>query len=216
MPYTQSYGVNIIHLFVVFVGLRYLKTFPSKVFYIDLGMDVLMKIPNMLTSARIFIAPFVYYAGFARERDLFVLLFALGGITDVLDGFFARYLDMKSDWGSRFDTIADLLFYPAGFLLYFFAPEVIVSHWEIIVSLVGVLVLSLVIGRFRGKLVVPHLLSSKIFAVFLYLFVLYTLMVEYYPPFFYVVVFIGAWAAVEQFIVLCFKSPSLSRRWSWE
>jgi cardiolipin synthase len=175
-----------------------------------------VKIPNILTSARIGLVPFVYYAGFARERELFALLFALGGFTDVLDGFFARYLNMKSDWGSRFDTIADLLFYPAGLLLYFFVPEVLVSNWKFILTVLSIFSFALLAGWLRDKLVIPHLLSAKIFAVFAYLFVLYTLMAEYYPPFFYVVAVIGAWAALEQFIVLCFKSPSLSRRWSWE
>ncbi len=174
-----------------------------------------MKIPNILTSARIVIAPFAYYAGFAREKELFVILFALGGLTDVLDGFFARYLELKSDWGSMYDAFADLLFFPAGLLLYFFAPEVVVNNWKILVTFISVFAAAILIGWLRGKLVIPHLLSAKIFAVFMYAFVLYTLMVEYYPPFFSVVAVIGAWAALEQFIVLCFKSPS-SRRWSWE
>lgn len=175
-----------------------------------------MKIPNILTSARIGIAPFAYYAGFAREKELFVILFALGGLTDVLDGFFARYLEMKSDWGSMYDAFADLLFFPAGLLLYFFAPEVVANNWKIIVTFISIFAVAILIGWLRGKLVIPHLLSAKIFAVFMSAFVLYTLMVEYYPPFFFVVAVIGAWAAFEQFIVLCFKSPSLSRRWSWE
>lgn len=175
-----------------------------------------VKIPNILTSARVVIAPFAYYAGFAREKELFVILFALGGLTDVLDGFFARYLEMKSDWGSMYDAVADFLFFPSAILLYFFSPEVVVQNWRVIAIFIGILVIGILVGWLRGKLVIPHLLSAKIFAVFMYAFVLYTLMVEYYPPFFFVVAVIGAWAALEQFIVLCFRSPSLSRRWSWE
>jgi phosphatidylglycerophosphate synthase len=176
---------------------------------------MIAKIPNVLTSARIALAPFVYYAGFSQERELFAILFALGGVTDVLDGFFARFLDMKSDWGSAFDTIADFLFYPAGLMLYFFVPEVITKNWKLIFGIIAIFVLAVLIGGVRKKLSIPHLASAKLCAALLYIFVLYTLLVGYSRPFLYFVLMIGAWAAVEQFIVLCFKSPS-SRRWSWQ
>ena len=175
-----------------------------------------MRIPNILTSSRIAMAPFLYYAGFAREKELFVILFALGGLTDVLDGFFARYLELKSDWGSVFDTVADVFFYPAGLLLYFFVPAVILDNWHLISIILSIFVVAVLVGWLRGKLSIPHLLSAKVSAVFMYAFVLYTLFVEYSLPFFFVTAVIGAWAALEQFIVLCFRSPSLSRRWSWQ
>ncbi len=173
-------------------------------------------LPNLLTSSRILIAPFLYYAGISQKRDLFVVLFLVGGLTDALDGFFARYLDLKSDWGTVFDTVADVLFYPAGFMLYFFVPQVITDNWEVIFGLSGLFIVAVIIGWLRGKLSIPHLLSAKITAIFMYVFVLHSLVFGYYLPLFYLTAAIGAWAAVEQFVVLCFKSPSLTRRWSWE
>lgn len=41
----------------------------------------------------------------------FFLLYALTGLTDVLDGWIARHTKTCSDFGARLDSIADLLFY---------------------------------------------------------------------------------------------------------
>lgn len=41
----------------------------------------------------------------------FFLLYALAGLTDVLDGWIARKTKTASDFGARLDSIADLLFY---------------------------------------------------------------------------------------------------------
>ncbi len=173
------------------------------------------RIPNLLTSSRIMLSPFVYYAGFAREKELFVILFTLGGLTDFLDGFFARYMEIDSDWGSVFDTVADGIFYPAGLLVYLFVPEVF-HYWTVISAFIGLFLVALIVGWLRGALKIPHLVSAKIFAMSSVAFVFYTLLFDYYPPFLFVFLAIGAWAALEQFIVLCFRKPSFARKWSWE
>jgi len=159
-----------------------------------------INVPNVLTTSRLLLAPFVYYAGFMRDRELFLVLFALGGITDALDGFFARHLNVKSDWGSFFDMIADIAFYPSALMVYFFVPEVFLNNTLIVLGVVGAFVVAVGSVWLKGKWILPHLLSAKIWAVFLYLFVLYTVMFEYSPPFFYVVAAVGVWAALEQFI----------------
>ena len=41
----------------------------------------------------------------------FFCLYALTGLTDVLDGFIARKTKTAGDFGARLDSIADLLFY---------------------------------------------------------------------------------------------------------
>jgi len=95
-----------------------------------------MNLPNFLTTARIAITPFVYYAGITLERELFILLFLLGGLTDVLDGWLARYMGVESDWGTNLDTIADLIFFPTVALIYFFVPEIF-TNWPIIVGIIA-------------------------------------------------------------------------------
>jgi cardiolipin synthase (CMP-forming) len=67
-------------------------------------------LPNALTILRILLVP-VFAAAFVLPGDLArivaVLVFALAGISDWLDGFAARKLKAGSDFGRMLDPIAD-------------------------------------------------------------------------------------------------------------
>lgn len=66
-------------------------------------------IPNIITSLRIcgtafllFIQPFT---------PLFYAVYTLSGLSDVLDGFIARKTGNVSEFGTKLDSVADLMFY---------------------------------------------------------------------------------------------------------
>ena len=42
---------------------------------------------------------------------LFFVIYTLAGISDILDGYFARKFDVVSEFGSRLDSISDYLYY---------------------------------------------------------------------------------------------------------
>ncbi len=72
-------------------------------------MAIIRHIPNIITSLRI-----VGTAAIVFIRPLskgFYLLYFLTGLTDVLDGFIARRLHISSEFGSKLDSVADMLFY---------------------------------------------------------------------------------------------------------
>ncbi|MDD6882997.1 MAG: CDP-alcohol phosphatidyltransferase family protein, partial [Eubacteriales bacterium] len=50
----------------------------------------------------------------------FLVVYALAGLTDALDGWLARKTGAASDFGARLDSVADLLFY--GVVLFRLAP----------------------------------------------------------------------------------------------
>lgn len=78
-------------------------------------------VSNFFSACRLFFSPFVYYFLLMDDRlALFVLLF-LGGLTDFLDGFFARRLNQVSDFGAKLDSFADFVFF--GTFLFFFAGK---------------------------------------------------------------------------------------------
>lgn len=65
-------------------------------------------IPNSLTLLRVIIAFIIIYFIFADARiELIVGLFIVGMITDGLDGFIARRFNMKTEFGRKFDVLAD-------------------------------------------------------------------------------------------------------------
>lgn len=48
---------------------------------------------------------------FCPPSSAFYAVYAISGITDMLDGFLARAMKQESEFGSRLDSVADLLFY---------------------------------------------------------------------------------------------------------
>lgn len=72
-------------------------------------LSAIVTVPNCITSLRIigtlcliFIAPF---------SPAFYIIYTLCGVSDVLDGWIARATNSISEFGSKLDSIADLLFY---------------------------------------------------------------------------------------------------------
>ena len=103
-----------------------------------------LAIPNLLTYARILAVPLVvacmYWqallSGGIWLRWLALVIFISAGITDILDGYFARSLGQQSSFGRMLDPIADKLLV-ASCLLMLAADETIKgwSLWAAIVIL---------------------------------------------------------------------------------
>lgn len=65
-------------------------------------------IPNCLSFFRLALVPVFIWAYVVRRNDLMtILLLALSGVTDILDGQIARRFDMVSDLGKMLDPVAD-------------------------------------------------------------------------------------------------------------
>ena len=63
---------------------------------------------NAITSVRIVCAlALIFFPTFSKW---FYTLYIIGGVSDVLDGFAARYLKNESELGAKLDTIADIVF----------------------------------------------------------------------------------------------------------
>lgn len=71
-----------------------------------------INVPNTLTSIRILLSPAVlaaYFTKSAKRGMYFLWLVLAAGITDCLDGFFARKLNQVTKLGKILDPIADKL-----------------------------------------------------------------------------------------------------------
>lgn len=82
-----------------------------------------MNIPNKISLSRIFVIPFVvffYLADFIPYgigKIVALILFAITGLTDFLDGYIARKYNLVTDLGKFLDSIADKLHMTTGLLL---------------------------------------------------------------------------------------------------
>ena len=65
------------------------------------------QIPNLLTLLRIAAAPALILLLLSEEYEFALILFVVAGITDSLDGWFAKRFDCVTELGARLDPLAD-------------------------------------------------------------------------------------------------------------
>jgi cardiolipin synthase len=104
--------------------------------------------PNLLTLARICLAPFLVSAILEDRFALSFYLFLAAGLTDALDGLLARILKQRTMLGQYLDPVADKLLLSTLFL--------VLMHKGLIPARVTVMVF----GRDVGILVVAALLYA--------------------------------------------------------
>lgn len=78
-----------------------------------------MNTPNKITVFRMFIAPLflvIYFLNIKYKMLISALIFAVGAITDAIDGKLARKNNIVTNFGKLLDPIADKMLVTAGFL----------------------------------------------------------------------------------------------------
>jgi CDP-diacylglycerol--glycerol-3-phosphate 3-phosphatidyltransferase len=104
-----------------------------------------MNIPNALTLFRIALIPvfvLVFYLPYHWSFMASAVIFALAGITDWLDGYFARKLDQFTPFGAFLDPVADKLMVAIALVLlverfgdwWFTIPAMVIIGREIVIS----------------------------------------------------------------------------------
>src|SRR6201985_2076656 len=66
-------------------------------------------VPNLLSALRLVAAPFAAWLIIAGHDTAALVVFALAGLSDGLDGFVARRWGFTSDFGAWLDPVADKL-----------------------------------------------------------------------------------------------------------
>lgn len=70
---------------------------------------ILRYLPNIITGLRLAAVPPVALLLWLREYECALILFALAGVSDGVDGYLARRFNWKSHWGTVMDPLADKL-----------------------------------------------------------------------------------------------------------
>ena len=127
------------------------------------------QIPNLLTFTRMLCA---FALLLFRPLSLwFLLIYAMAGLTDLLDGFFARRFHAESSVGARLDSAADFLLCVA--LIFVFLPY---YHWPLWIVLwiagIGFLrIMAALVCFFRFRtFAFLHTYSNKATGILLFLF----------------------------------------------
>lgn len=96
-----------------------------------------LNIPNLLTMIRIWAIPVIVFTFFFNTPFWAwagVVIFAIAGITDYMDGYLARHLNQLSRFGRVLDPIADKLL--VGAILLMLAYSGRLGNWGIIPAVV--------------------------------------------------------------------------------
>lgn len=105
----------------------------------------------------------------------FLALYALAGLTDMVDGFIARRTGTESELGARLDSIADYVLVAISLVKMLPAISVPIWLWVWIALIVMVKAVNVISGLVMEKrLVLPHTIANKVagMAVFLVPFAL--------------------------------------------
>ncbi|MEN8175045.1 MAG: CDP-alcohol phosphatidyltransferase family protein [Pseudomonadota bacterium] len=119
-------------------------------------MDALRQIPNLISVLRILmVAPFAW-ALITERFGLGLVLFAVAGVSDALDGFLAKTFGWQTRLGGFLDPLADKLLLVTGFvtlgwleLLPWWLVAMVILRDVVIVS--GALVYHFHVGRFDAR-----------------------------------------------------------------
>ncbi|MDX8391879.1 MAG: CDP-alcohol phosphatidyltransferase family protein [Mariprofundaceae bacterium] len=87
-------------------------------------MNKVINIPNLLTLSRILLTPFIVYFILEEQPLQALILMAVAGVTDMLDGAIAKYFDMRTTVGSYLDPMADKLLLVSTIICLFYVEEV--------------------------------------------------------------------------------------------
>ena len=79
---------------------------------------MIRQIPNLLSLVRLVATPFLIWLLILGHRQSALALCLAAGVTDVLDGFFARRLKSSSQTGAYLDPIADKVMLSATFVAF--------------------------------------------------------------------------------------------------
>jgi cardiolipin synthase len=113
-------------------------------------------VPNLVTAARLALAPYLFLLMFQHRYRTIIPLFIIIGITDVVDGFLARRFHASSRLGAYLDPIADKVLLSGTFLVLaltgaieWWLAAVVLGRDLLILAAAGVLYLATARRNFR-------------------------------------------------------------------
>ncbi|MDX5332783.1 MAG: CDP-diacylglycerol--glycerol-3-phosphate 3-phosphatidyltransferase [Gammaproteobacteria bacterium] len=103
-----------------------------------------MNIPNALTYLRIALIPLivvVFYLPWEWSGPASALIFALGGVTDWLDGYLARRLGQESHFGAFLDPVADKLTVAAVLVMVTEHSHAVHGDWSVWLAVAAIIII---------------------------------------------------------------------------
>lgn len=166
---------------------------------------MLKYIPNALSIARIFLAiTMLFLVPFTTP---FMIVYVVGGVSDMIDGPLARKMGWATDLGATLDSMGDLLFVLIG--VFRVLPVIELRPWVIawIFGAIALKGLTVVVGFIRHKKILfLHSIGNKVFVFALFTFPLFYLFVD--PNIILTVILVFATTVFIEDIAIHILSPT--------
>ncbi len=161
--------------------------------------QTLANVPNLLSALRLAGVPVLLALAWNGATALFLVLFVLGLLTDVLDGMIARRYGLESDFGARLDQWADFALwgcFPLG--AWWLWPEIVLREAPYVILAVVALLLPTAIAYAKYREVPGyHTWSAKLSSVLMGIAVPLLLLFDIAWPF-RVAALWQLWCAVDE------------------
>lgn len=120
-------------------------------------------VPNIICGIRLVGAIALFGIALLGHASAFGILFVILSLSDMIDGRLARWLNQRSDFGARLDSVADAVLYAALFFgLVWLRRELLISEagWWIVGLLSYVLTTSAALWKY-GRIPSYHTYAAK-------------------------------------------------------
>ena len=167
-------------------------------------MDQLKLLPNQLTAFRLLILPVLWVCAILDFSVIVGIGVAVAYLTDILDGYFARKMNLVSSFGAKFDSIADNLLQPSILVwLWLLKPKVFIDHPILWTVTIAVYFTSILVGliKFRrfGNL---HLFTSKYGSLITFPFAVHTFIAPQYSQVLYYLAMVSSLVSSSETLIL--------------
>jgi cardiolipin synthase (CMP-forming) len=171
-------------------------------------------IPNQITAVRFILIPVMWILALGGFSGYLGIGLIICLVSDALDGYLARRLKQSSEFGAKFDSLADNLLIPSALLwLLVIKPTALQEHPVMSVLAVATYLSSLTVGwiKFKqfGNL---HLYLSKVSGLAQYIFIIHTFISRQYNPWlFYLTISLFFLSSLETLLmqIIC---PAVNQR----
>lgn len=164
----------------------------------------LLNVPNALSAYRLFALPFILYAIYTANRNLFILLISINLISDILDGMIARLFNLQTEFGAKLDSVADIGTYLMAFLGMITLEKAFVSSYKIeFIILIALWIIPQLCALIKFRRFPSfHLWSYKVTGYVQGIFIFSYFTLGFYQPYFYLMLLISCLAYLEELILV--------------
>ncbi len=166
-------------------------------------MERIKNLPNAVTLFRILLIPVLFILITQKQTPVFTILLVIAGLCDGVDGFLARRLKQQTKFGTKFDSITDLLYFlSVAIWFWMLFPNIVAQNKTLLFSLLILTCMHYAYSLIKFKTITSyHLYSTKILVGLLYLFFIYWLVFGFNNLLFTILIVLACLVVLENFVV---------------